>query len=236
MSYCRKCGNELEKDAKFCTKCGTKVNIKAEERKIVYDGEIHKCPNCGESLKAFTTNCPTCGFELRNSKASSAISEFADKVNNLSSTDECAKLIRNFPIPNNKEDILEFMLLAASNLVGQSNRIVFEAWLAKFEQSYQKAKVSFENEEIFYKIDKIYQETEKKINKEKNIHNVSDLKKWLDRVMINPIFGIAVIGVLIYALIRLLSGKFAGIDIIFDAIILTIVYKLTNKNNKNGGV
>ena len=27
MAYCRKCGNEIKEDAKFCPKCGTKTDV-----------------------------------------------------------------------------------------------------------------------------------------------------------------------------------------------------------------
>lgn len=253
--YCVHCGERLAPNSKFCSSCGeltekeqtdnkssydnNKNDVieekgKNSERKVVYDGEIHKCPNCGEVLKAFEVKCPSCGHELRDSKSSTAISEFANKISNIKSDEECAKLIRNFPIPNNKEDILEFMILAGSNISGEKSREVFEAWRVKFEQSYQKAKLTFENDKIFSKIQKIYDDTNQKIEKEKKVHNVLDLKRWLDKIMINPIFGIAVIGVTIYGIIRLISGNFAGIDIIFDAIILDVVYKKTNKKDRGG--
>ena len=227
--YCEKCGNKIEDNSNFCSKCGTSVNKKDNERKIIYDGEVHKCPNCGEVLNSFIANCPVCGYELRNSNTSSSVKEFANKISNTKSEDECAKLVRNFPVPNNKEDILEFMILASSNITAEKSRKVFEAWIAKFGQCYQKSKMLFENDAAFDKIQNIYEETNDKIKKEKNVHNVSDLKSWLDNIMINPIFGVAIVFVLLYSLIRLFRGQFAGIDIIFDAIILLVVYKLTNK-------
>lgn len=231
MPYCKKCGNELESDAEFCTECGTPIIKKSDERKEVYDGNVHKCPNCGEHLKSFKLKCPSCGHELRDSKSSNAVSEFVKKLEKANSEEQqYSDLIRSFPIPNNKEDILEFMILASSNIVGQSNKSVFDAWKSKFEHCYQKAVIMFENEKEFNQIDKIYKETNNKIKIQENKYTFLDTKKWLDKIMINPIFGIVVIGVSVYSLIRLFRGDFAGIDIIFDAIILTLVYKATNKN------
>ena len=51
MSYCQKCGKELAESARFCMNCGTPVMYDKQDntnRKQVYDGVIHKCPNCGE--------------------------------------------------------------------------------------------------------------------------------------------------------------------------------------------
>ena len=42
-------------------------------------------------------------------------------------------MIRNFPIPNAKEDIIEFMILASSNILGEDERDIYVAWIVKFE-------------------------------------------------------------------------------------------------------
>ena len=46
---CKKCGSELKPQAKFCPKCGEKV----EETKY--------CPNCGKVLEAGVKFCSSCG-------------------------------------------------------------------------------------------------------------------------------------------------------------------------------
>lgn len=94
MPFCMNCGKELPEGAKFCLECGTSVGTleKIEEkRKTVYDGEIHKCPSCGEIVNSFVSICPACGFELGQKKISSTLEKFIDKVN------ECDRLIANSP-------------------------------------------------------------------------------------------------------------------------------------------
>lgn len=113
MPFCKNCGNELENDAKFCTNCGSTIT-----RQTMYDGIIHKCPNCGEVLPSFVTNCPSCGYELRGTTATSSIVTFYKDLNNTQSVEQRSNMIRNFPIPNAKEDIIEFMVLASSNISG----------------------------------------------------------------------------------------------------------------------
>ncbi|WP_301082356.1 zinc ribbon domain-containing protein [Thomasclavelia cocleata] len=117
---------------------GTIKDKQITERKNVYDGYIHKCPNCGEVLKSFVSNCPACGYELRSSKANSSVSELAAKLEKIESQRENTKkstltsyfgvdklskedeqkisLIRSFPIPNTKEDLYEFIILSYSNI------------------------------------------------------------------------------------------------------------------------
>ena len=78
--FCLRCGNELAEDACFCDKCGASVKKKSgsydtgeDKRRTVFEGVIHKCPNCGEVLNAFIAECPTCGYELRGSRVSEMI-------------------------------------------------------------------------------------------------------------------------------------------------------------------
>lgn len=172
MAFCTNCGAKLQDDAKFCHACGapnshSSVGRQAK-REYEYAGKIIKCPGCGETLASFQTTCPTCGYEIREGKASSAVREFAEKLeaiesrrksekkwgykkaneNGLSFVDEQKiSLISSFPIPNTKEDLFEFFTMAASNVndrrysgeLTPSQAAVSDAWEAKFEQAYQKA-------------------------------------------------------------------------------------------------
>ena len=50
MAFCSNCGERIEEGANFCNKCGKPVNENNSSRKVTYEGEIHKCPNCGGPL------------------------------------------------------------------------------------------------------------------------------------------------------------------------------------------
>lgn len=160
MAYCINCGQRLTDGAKFCASCGTPIANDHTKRKIVYDGELHKCPNCGELLKSFSFTCPSCGYELRGAQSSNTISDFASKLLYIESEKQKINLIRNFPIPNTKEDIWEFMILASSNfdanyyVTHMKEDDVSDAWLTKIEQCYQKAKLLFASDPNFLKFKK----------------------------------------------------------------------------------
>lgn len=206
MAFCSKCGHELVEGAKFCYNCGSATSLgeNQEQRKTIFEGEIHKCPNCGEVLNSFVTNCPSCGYELRNIKSTSSVKELAIKLEQIEQQRPARKmrnifsqalgggqltnideqkvnLIKNFTIPNTKEDILEFVIIASSNIdikvygiysqqykmMDPAKREISDAWLAKFEQAYKKAMVMFGGSQEFCNIQELYQKKMDEVVKKK---------------------------------------------------------------------
>lgn len=143
MAFCIHCGRELADGARFYANCGTSVTAepnqdkKGDQQKTVYDGKIHKCPNCGEQLDSFTATCPVCGYELRGTQVTSCVHELSKKLEKTDSLEKKIELISNFYIPNTKEDIYEFFILAYSNITAGAYGV--DAWNVKLEQAYLKA-------------------------------------------------------------------------------------------------
>lgn len=203
MAFCTNCGTALAEGAKFCGNCGAAVNSNPNKtRKTVFEGEIHKCPRCGEEVPSFTLRCPLCGHEIRGAKTADSVQEFVSKLECIESKRQYEKplqrllghlteqakinnideqkisLIKSFVIPNTKEDILEFMMLATSNInmqvydffnttVSKSEKEVSNAWLTKAKQAYQKAECSGKNEQNFIQIQKLYDNCIRGIKKSK---------------------------------------------------------------------
>jgi hypothetical protein len=193
MPFCAECGHQLTENAKFCFQCGTKVkksvDSQEEFRKTVYDGEIHKCPYCGEYMDAFEITCKTCGHEFRGKKGASSVYQLMEKLeeieklrpsqtlnfidivashNIVSETDkQKITIIKSFAIPNTKEDLLEFLLLAVSNINTQryddysslsaTERALSDAWEAKFNHAYEKALLVLVDHPEFHKIQNVYE-------------------------------------------------------------------------------
>lgn len=274
IMFCPYCGTKLDDDARFCKNCGEAVSNTVHEnhktdkaqqqifennptgRKIVYEGYMHKCPNCGETLKAFTTVCPSCGYEIRDVKSSNSIQELALKLESIAAqkmpsfeekkslmkmifgTDfkeeneaeealkrfeaqkqrEMASLIVNFSVPNTKEDILEFMLLAASNINVHHgvDDDVSKAWIAKLDQVYQKAKLSMSSHPDFSEIESIY-------NQKKQELKMRKIKVFL-------IIAGCAIGC--FFLLGLLQNPDATIEISLGVMILVFICALSFKKKK----
>lgn len=102
---------------------------KMEEKKIAAIGKT--CPNCGKQVQSLALNCE-CGYEFKQEKRVSSVQEFYDKFSNMKFTDaeirSCERddnkmfelktrkqveIINTFPVPNTKEDIMEFLAMAA---------------------------------------------------------------------------------------------------------------------------
>lgn len=191
MPYCANCGQPLNGGENFCPNCGIKSGDGS--RRQVFEGEIHKCPNCGEPINAFTADCPSCGFEIRGAKPALSVYELSQKIEEIEAQRSIPKhgkskhkhgldqideqkisLISCFPIPNTKEDLLEFTFLAYSNIQPRLYRMsneedssfqLSEAWRAKFEQAYQKAKLSFSDDSQFVRIEELHNQISSKIKK-----------------------------------------------------------------------
>lgn len=97
-------------------------------------GGINKCPNCGAVVVTGSLQCGECGLTFVNMQGNNSVRRFAEMIreievrhttsnagnggvlNSLSKTlgsssrkDEIISAIDTFPIPNSKEDLLEFL-------------------------------------------------------------------------------------------------------------------------------
>lgn len=73
------------------------------------------CPYCGAVLESFSTVCPACGEEIRQKKTSSSMKELNAKLENVTDLDRRRSIVTSFPVPNTREDLLEFLSLSAPN-------------------------------------------------------------------------------------------------------------------------
>lgn len=134
---------------------------------------ITRCPACGEIVDKNAIICPSCGYAIRD-VADGSIALLSQKLdlieskrpqkskrnNNgtISATDERKiSLIRSWPIPNNKDDLIEFAAMASGNCIAPpelneertAEEALAEAWRSKFDQAYAKAEHLFGNSDDF---------------------------------------------------------------------------------------
>ena len=184
MGFCTNCGRKLVDGAKFCYECGTSTNAANDQqstRKITYEGELRKCPNCRELINAFVPVCPSCGYEVRGSSSTSIVHKLSLKLDKEVSIDKKEELIRNFYVPNTREDIIECLILASSNI--ETNSDCRNAWAAKLEQIYQKAKLTFGSSAKFEYVDRLYRKSKKTLSTKRVISATGGVGKSLVSVL-----------------------------------------------------
>ena len=146
---------------------------------------------------------------MRGARASSAVKEFALKLEAIESRREYEKprglfaaaesqqrvsktdeqkisLIKSFSVPNTKEDMLEFMILATSSMnmrtfdsantdISKSEKEVTAAWFSKVQQVYEKARRSYSTDRVFTEIAALYDSCNNDIKKSKK----KGIIKWI---------------------------------------------------------
>ncbi|MBG0762192.1 zinc ribbon domain-containing protein [Acholeplasma laidlawii] len=174
---CRICGSTIGADTKFCSSCGTSVIDKNKEDTIINpvidikkprEKSVHKCIICGEILPSDSLKCPSCGNEVRGRKTVISVREFFDKISSIDDENKKIEAIKLYPIPNNKEDITEFMFLASSSfdaeyyVTNKQGDSIANAWYTKIEQCYKKTVMMFTNPSDIQIVEKIYKEVQMK--------------------------------------------------------------------------
>lgn len=183
-NFCNNCGTAVKGDnierktiydgnIHKCPNCGE-----------ILDSFIANCPTCGyelretkstNALSEFVSKLEEIESKRENVKDSAIKNLYFGKT--LTKTDEQKiSLIRSFSIPNTKEDLYEFLVLSKSNIqidlyqntqLNDARLEVSNAWKAKFEQAYHKAKFVFVNDNRMSEIQAMYDETNKSIENAK---------------------------------------------------------------------
>lgn len=110
-------------------------------------GIVKICPNCGAPLIGGLAKCPECGYTISNVSAnSSAI--LLDKRLQKGLRSERANIIRSFPIPNTRDDLMEFLSALEPKALVRPKGEEYEkketkAYYEKYVECLNKARISF---------------------------------------------------------------------------------------------
>lgn len=153
----------------------TQSNLSSKSKK---EGDLKKCPSCGAPVKSFATQCPDCGHEFRGIKSASSIERLYDELQKIEESERSrqrswaqkidgdlgiqrsvatrqASAISSFPVPNTKEDLLEFLIIASSEAKKKLSMFIMhahpyailkKAWKSKCEQVITKARFSMKED------------------------------------------------------------------------------------------
>jgi hypothetical protein len=142
------------------------------------EGDLKKCPSCGAPVSSFNTICSDCGHEFRNTQAASSIQKLYDEIQKIEESERSrerswaqkidgdmgiqksiaarqASAISAFPVPNTREDLLEFLSIASSEakkklslfiMNAHPDAILKQVWQTKCEQVITKARLSMKDD------------------------------------------------------------------------------------------
>ena len=155
MKLCTNCGKQLNDDVKFCDTCGSPVsnaqtpsptpganeNVADDtKRKEVFVGERRKCPVCGVEISAFALTCPN-GHELSGVKVSNIAKDFQEGLIKYEGKEE-RDFVASFPIPNEREELGNFMLMVASilkqDMQNGADQMRVSSFTSKFDEIKSK--------------------------------------------------------------------------------------------------
>ena len=139
-----------------------KEDLKASETSVQTPksgkhGVINTCPNCGATVEAGSVKCTECGYIFTGVGANSSAAELDRRLRNVTGTNsdsdkKRANIISSFPIPNAREDLFEFLAaLEPKALVNntskkQEEQKITKAYLEKFLECLNKARIGFGND------------------------------------------------------------------------------------------
>lgn len=166
---CPNCGSSLESYTSNCPYCHTELrNIKSSESMENFSKGLEKIkskemPKYEEKESLLKK---TIGIDL--SKDIEAREEFESSFRRKINA-EVANYINNYPVPNSKEDLIEFMILVTSNITTKDDcpTEIKKAWESKMEQIYKKSKLTLKNPNDIKIIEDLYNSKKQELKSHK---------------------------------------------------------------------
>lgn len=186
--FCGNCGKRIDAAAAPCEPVFSQAPTEKSEsptKETKPKSGITRCPACGEIVDKNAVICPSCGFGIRD-VADGSIALLSQKLDLIESkrpqkrnsdshtttaTDERKiSLIRSWPIPTNKDDLIEFAAMASGNCIAPPNDYMYrtaedalaDAWRSKFDQAYAKAEHLFGDSEDFALLEELKTDIQKR--------------------------------------------------------------------------
>lgn len=154
-------------------------------------GDVKKCPACGAIVQSFQGVCQECGYAFENVEANSSVRRLSAELEEKGvekwknddgewekeeDYDKMAAVIKRFPIPTAKSDLIELINFLQTLLEGRDierdswhDGVLRNACEAKIQECSRKAKQRFPNDKdlatIFKDLDVFFENHNKQIKK-----------------------------------------------------------------------
>lgn len=122
-----------------------RLDVKPPKNREQIFGVVHKCPSCGSPIESGKGQCGSCGYEFRGIEANSSVKELSKLILKAEEDDRTGdNIIINFPVPNTKEDLLEFIFFTKSKAFSRDE--LSDAYRKKYYECIDKASFYFPND------------------------------------------------------------------------------------------
>lgn len=133
-------------------------------------GIVNRCPHCGATVEGASVSCSQCGYEFRGIAANSSVERLSKMIMEAEKkydtnvilelfgaskrTSVICSIISNFPVPNTKEDLMEFILFLKPKIKAGHNSDISDekiagAYKRKYQECCDKARHFFPNDPQF---------------------------------------------------------------------------------------
>lgn len=126
-------------------------------------GSINKCPSCGAQLGAFASACESCGHEFTDIDANRSITALVERFEEIEREvdlkgikgkhrlkailEKKARVIRDFPVPNSRDDLQQLMFFIQPKIVNSVQPDAnIEDWRVKFHEVLNRARYAYKND------------------------------------------------------------------------------------------
>ena len=146
-------------------------------------GSVLKCPQCGAVVNRMMGKCPECGHVFTGVSAGMSVKSLTQEIKAMSIVKKAmggeVELIRNFPIPNSKDELMDLMLF----LKNYESQYVTDSSLIdnKLKESVDRCRVLFKDDP---EVNKLVGECEQKIKKSKKSKSIKYLFSILSFLLI----------------------------------------------------
>ena len=116
---------------------------------------IRKCPACGADINDVYMKCPDCGYVFTGTPANVNLIRFGEELKHTTKTALKKQIIESVTIPNDKEDLLDFLLILRPQIEGRKGKL-YGSYLKKYTECINRARQFFSSDEDFAEHFRLY--------------------------------------------------------------------------------
>ena len=133
---------------------------------------LKKCPHCGAVIEDVYMKCPECGYVFSGLSANTCLKQLGDELKSANSLKRKRQIIESVAVPNNKEDLLDFLLMLKP-LIMDNKDPLSKAYFVKYAECVSRSQQFFKSDKDFSEYVDLYRRVLSQRTKAKIKRNVA---------------------------------------------------------------